>query len=418
MHDALKTLRNANDSGVPVKPGRMPSAVGDVPKGSNLQVRCLRLDDLGPAEIAAWRALDAQALEPSPYLSPEFLLPVMRHLDPQGEIVLAVVESTGPDGREMCALAPLRSTAASRYMPLTHCRLQPSLHSFLNGVLVRRMHAKRHLEALFDQGRRYMGHGIVLEACSVDGPTDALLRDIAAERGMRRVEIEGFERAGMCPAQMGEADLAARLPSRAKKLRSQMKKFAKFGEVNFRLWRGSEITDAVIERHMAIEHMGWKGENGSSLRSHPEHEDFFREMARGFAAENRALFAELWVGERVIASSSNLISGNVGAAFKIGFDPEFASLGPGIACELELMRCAPTALADVDFVDSGSVAGSYIEDLWPLRRRMATVSYSISPMGNLALLAMSQLRSIKRILRESSSASAPASAPVAVAEAH
>jgi len=111
-------------------------------------------------------------------------------------------------------------------------------------------------------------------------------------------------------------------------------------------------------------------------------------------------FAELSVGGRVIASSSNLIAGNVGAAFKIGFDPEFAAMGPGIVCELELMRCAPTVLADVDHVDSGSVAGSYIEDLWPLRRRMAAVCYSTSPVGNLALLAVSQLRSIKRLLRD------------------
>ena len=387
------------------------------PQVAHLQVRCVRLQDLGPAELCAWRALDDQALEPNPYLSPQFLLPVMRHLDPQGQIVLAVVESTGPAGRQWCALAPLQSTAASRYLPLTHCRMQSSLHSFLNGVLVRRTHARRHLEVLLDQGRRYMHHGLVLEACSVDGPTDALLRDIGAERGMRRVEIDAFERAGMCPAQMGEADLVARLPSKAKRLRSQMKKLAKLGEVDFRVWRGTEITDAVLERHLALEHMGWKGENGSSLRSHPTHESFFLEMARGFAADDRALFAELSIGDRVIASSSNLITGNFGAAFKIGYDPEFTALGPGIACELELMRCAPTVLADVDFVDSGSVAGSYIEDLWPLRRRVATVSYSTSPVGNLALLAMSQLRGIKRLMRESAPAPTPLACGVGTAAA-
>lgn len=367
---------------------------------ANLQLRCLRLQDLGPAEIAAWRALDDQALEPNPCLSPQFLLPVMRHLDPKGQIVLAVVESIGPQGRELCALAPLQSTEASRYLPLTHCRLQVSLHSFLNGVLVRRTDARRHLEALVDQGRRYMGHGLVLEACRADGPTDALLQHIAAERDMHRVEVDGYARAGMRPADMGEADLAARLPSKAKKLRSCMKKLAKFGEVNFRVRRGAEVTDEVIERHLALEHMGWKGANGSSLRSHPAHEDFFREMARGFAADNRVLFAELSVGGRVIASSSNLIAGNLGAAFKIGFDPEFAAMGPGIVCELELMRCAPTVMADVDYVDSGSVAGSYIEDLWPLRRRMAAVCYSTSPVGNLALQATSRLRDVKKLLRE------------------
>ena len=63
------------------------------------------------------------------------------------------------------------------------------------------------------------------------------------------------------------------------------------------------------------------------------------------------------------------------------------------------------------------MAGSYIEDLWPLRRRVATVSYSTSPVGNLALLAMSQLRGIKRLMRESAPAPTPLACGVGTAAA-
>ena len=94
MNHDLKMPRDARnpESLTPVR--SLPA-----PQSAHLQMRCVRLQDLGPAELSAWRALDDQALEPNPYLSPQFLLPVMRHLDPQGQIVLAVVESTGPAGR-------------------------------------------------------------------------------------------------------------------------------------------------------------------------------------------------------------------------------------------------------------------------------------------------------------------------------
>jgi CelD/BcsL family acetyltransferase involved in cellulose biosynthesis len=381
---------------------RVPVIQGAVPRQAPVRVRYLRLQDLTPRDIAAWHDLEAQALEPNPNLSPHFMLSVMRHLDPQGHIVLAVVEAVTAGRSEFCALVPLQMAPGNRFMPLPHYRVQLSMHSFLTGLLVRRSDAQRHLEALFDQWHREACHGIVLEACHVDGPTNVLLRRIAEERGLQYSEVDGFDRAGMRPADMGEADLTARLPSRLKKLRAQKKKLEKFGAVSFKVWRGAEVTDQVIEHHLALEHMGWKGENGSSLRSKPAHEAFFRDMAQSFASDGRALFCELWVGDRVIASSSNLISGHAGAAFKIGFDPEFAAMAPGIACELELMRCAPEVLAGIDYVDSGSVAGSYIEDLWPLRHRVATITYATSLRGRLALQAGCNLRRVKRVWRERS----------------
>jgi CelD/BcsL family acetyltransferase involved in cellulose biosynthesis len=238
-----------------------------------------------------------------------------------------------------------------------------------------------------------------------------LLRAIAHETGMRRSESYRYQRATMIPREMGDAYLTGPLSSRNKKLRSQKNKLGKQGEVRFEVLRGPAIDDAAIERHLALEHMGWKGESGTSMRSNPAHEAFFRDVAAGFAADDRALFAQLSVGDHVIASTSNFIAGKTGFAFKIGFDPAYSQFGPGTMCELEFMRCAPDIAGDLDSFDSGAVAGSYLEAMWPERDAIATVAYSTSLAGNLAMACNTQLRRIKQMVSKRTSRAPTAPAP-------
>lgn len=366
--------------------------------GHALQVHCLSLSDLGPRELAEWRCLEQRALEPNPNLSSHFVAAMLRHLDPGGRTRLVVVRSSAAAGGRWLALVPMRADAGSRFMPVPHYRIELSKHVFLSGLLVDAGAARQALEVLYAWWIQRLPHGVVFRGCRTDGPVDALLSGLSEEQGLLRVEVDAFDRAGMVPAEMGEADLQQRLPSRAKKRRSHLKKLAALGDVQFRVRRGREIDEAVVQRHMALEHMGWKGENGSSLLSHPEEAAFFREMALGFAAQDRALFVELWLGERILASSSNFLSGRAAAAFKIGYDPAYAAYAPGINCELELMCRAPELLAGVDHVDSGTVAGSYVEALWPRRHRVATVTYATSALGQVALGATHCVRAAKRHL--------------------
>lgn len=395
------------------------AAKADAQAARRTHLRSLRVADLQPADLAAWHDLEAHALEPNAYLSPLFLVPALRHLDPDGRVQLLLLESVDTAGGQprLDALVPLEPHAADRALPLPHRRADQTLHAYLHGVMVRRTQARQHLTALHAAWARHAPHGVVFPTCRIDGPTDRLLAEVAAARGLRRVELDGFERAVMEPRTLGDADLNARLPSRAKKLRSQRNKLAKHGELRFTLHHGAAIDTAVVERHLALEHMGWKGENGSSLRSHAHHEAFFGEMVRGFAGAGRAFFAELSVGGQVIASSSNLIAGGCAFAFKIGFDPAYSAGSPGIVCELELMRCAPDELGHLERMDSGSVAGSYLEELWPLRERMATVAYASTRVGSLALLAADRLRQWKRQRQAAKATGSPAGSTPAAPDA-
>jgi CelD/BcsL family acetyltransferase involved in cellulose biosynthesis len=156
------------------------------------------------------------------------------------------------------------------------------------------------------------------------------------------------------------------------------------------------VTPEVIETFLRLENKGWKGEEQSSLLSQPKHAEFFRDMAQRFAADGRAFFCELLLDGRVIASSSNFVSGRVGFAFKIGWDGDFAAVGPGILNELELMRWLGEGGLDIDYMDAGAMEGAYIQRLW---KTVTDVKSGVLVGGNVGtaiLPALNFARGVKR----------------------
>jgi CelD/BcsL family acetyltransferase involved in cellulose biosynthesis len=139
-----------------------------------------------------------------------------------------------------------------------------------------------------------------------------------------------------------------------------------------------------IQRFLALEHSGWKGPAGGSLISSPGCEAFFRQMVEGFAREGRVFFTELSVGGEVVSSTCNLVSGDEGFAFKIGWDPRYSSMSVGTLNEVELMRQAPRRLSHLRRLDSGSEPGSYMDALWAGRRTLVDGVLSTTRAGRLA----------------------------------
>jgi CelD/BcsL family acetyltransferase involved in cellulose biosynthesis len=96
--------------------------------------------------------------------------------------------------------------------------------------------------------------------------------------------------------------------------------------------------DAALERFLALEHAGWKGESGSSLRSNEAHEAFFRSLFARAAPERRISLWELADGEgRTVAMTTRLQRGDVEFDFKRTYDEELGSYSPGRLLELELL---------------------------------------------------------------------------------
>jgi hypothetical protein len=124
------------------------------------------------------------------------------------------------------------------------------------------------------------------------------------------------------------------------------------------------VTPAAVDRFLTLEALGWKGDEGTAMLSKPADMRFFRAVVERLAGENRVFFSELWCGDDIVASNSNFIAGDMGFAFKVGWDPGFRDQSPGILNELQFMEGFADAMPDIACVDGGAQPGSFIDGLW------------------------------------------------------
>ena len=363
------------------------------------RVRFSAVPDLDARTIAAWAELEQRALEPNAYLSPSFVLPSIRGLKPQAQPIACVVETEAPGAPELVGLGVFQTVRGSRPFPLPHLRAYRSRHSYLSGLLLDRTVAVAAAEALFRwlRSKHSRWHGVDIHGQLGDESGNNELTRAIAAGGATWHPRWLTPRAVLVPARAGEAYLHERLASgRAKDLRRRWRRLEEQGPVRWRALRGAGITPACIERFMDLEHLGWKGQEGTSLRSRPEDGQFFRQMIAEFAARDRAVFTELSVGDTVVASTSNLISGKRGFAFKLGWHPDYHRMAPGLLNEVEFIRNAPAVFEGLDFIDSGAAEGSFLEELWSERRALVSGAYAATPVARRLLQAIDAARRLKR----------------------
>lgn len=366
------------------------------------RVRRLRLGELDGKTIASWESLEKRAMESNAYLSPRFVIPAMRYLgDPKEvrETMFLFVERT--DGRTADLVGAgvfVRSPGTWRF-PLPHLKAYRSPHSYLSGLLVDRDEAEEVIRAFFRYfcSKSSLWHSVEFEHQPSDGPQAELMAAISQEFGVTWQEHAKNYRATLIPADGGEGYVQTHFSSRhLKDLRRMRRRLEERGEVRWKGLFGAEADDRSVERFLDLEHMGWKGEKGTSLRSRPSHDAFFREMADRFREDGRLFFTELSLDGVVIASTSNLISGNVGFAFKISWHPDYAKMAPGLLNEVDFIRNAPTLCGSLSYIDSGAEEGSFIEQLWSGRRPLASGTFGTTPLGRRLLSGVGQLRRVKQ----------------------
>jgi len=370
-------------------------------------VRSIRPQDIDAGTEAAWSALAQRSLEPNVYLAPEFILPALRYLDPALPVRILLIEHSRGGGRVLTGAGIFEPRSPTIRFPLKHWRAYRSCHSYLTGLLVDRDHIQPTIRSFLEHMRRREAgcQGIQFTWCSSGSLLNAMVE--AGSGGHRACwhEQSRSQRAVLVPAQSGEVYLDAHLSaSRKKELRRCWRRLGEQGEVTWRIFSGPDVRDEHIDHFLDLEHRGWKGEAGTSLRSKPAHEAFFREMIRRFRESSGVFFTELRSGATVVASTCNLISGNTGFAFKIGWHPDYARMSPGMLNELELVRAAPEACVHLSFIDSGADEGSFIDRLWMQRRDLVNGLLSVAPAGSAVAGSIDRLRRAVRWWRRDSRA--------------
>jgi hypothetical protein len=327
----------------------------------------MRLPDALDSLDAPWQRLAENAVEGNAFLTPWFLRSASRWLDAAVEIDVAVVEAfRGLDRIALVAVLPLHRSTPSPSLPLPHLQAYRSVHAFSGGALVDSVDPASVIRCLLDALRRHpSGLGALrLTNLRCDGPMAAAASPIARDLGFAWFPTRHGTRAALHISAKAAAARRAPEPVPAGLRRARARLESEFGATGFRVRRGAEITDGVIERHLELEAAGWKSTRGTALLSSPEGAAFFRQVAREAADTGGAFFCELLAGDEVVASTSNLRSGTFASAFKLGWRPQFARCSPGMLVDHELARLAPTALPGLHWIDSCAEPGSHLERIW------------------------------------------------------
>ena len=359
-------------------------------------------------------ALEERALEPNAFLSPLFVRPAARFLtapELAPALRFVLIERDAAEAARLVGLAILEDSPPTRGFPLRHVRAFRSVHSYLSGFLLDRDHAKDAARALFAGLRvsSWARHGLAVDEYPAEGAQAEIVRRAAEASGFRWFEEHRSRRATLSPAsQAGEEFLTAHLSGqRRKKIRRSRRLLEESGPVRWRLVGGAEVDEACIERFLQVEHDGWKGEGATSLLSDEGRAAFARETLRSFAGAGRLFLTELLVGDEVVASTTNFVSGGAGFAFKVGWAARFARAGPGLLNEHEFVVAAPSACAGLEWIDSGAAEGSYIETLWAGRRELVRGTFTRTPLGRLAAVGLRSLRASRGLWRRRVSSAAP-----------
>ncbi|MFT6395841.1 MAG: CelD/BcsL family acetyltransferase involved in cellulose biosynthesis [Bradymonadia bacterium] len=340
--------------------------------------------------VGEWRHLEDHSVEGNAFLSPDFILPAVRHLTPKTRVVTLAVRQD----EDLVGLGVFEELAPTLRIPVVHYRAYRCEHTYMSGLLVRDGHVANVANALFAwfRARRRVIGAVEFFARSAEGPLAVALQEASVANRCGWVEYEAFERATVSPSLITD-ELLTQVWSKNQrnKARRYARDLGRMGEVSYRTVFNRDGWDAPTNKFIELESMGWKGEADSAIASARYREAFYREMVDGFARRGKSYFSQLRCGEQVVATSTNFVSGSVGFGFKIGWHSEFADASPGTLHEHEYIRTSATDLAGVRFVDATADPGSFVDKIWPHRRSMTSGAFAT---GRASALLLRNLRKV------------------------
>ncbi|KAA2238295.1 GNAT family N-acetyltransferase [Salinarimonas soli] len=326
----------------------------------DLAVELHRIGDLDAVE-PHWRALFVEAIEPNPFLGPDFLRPLGRLR--AGRIQVALVWRGSGAGRRLAALLPFTVEPG---LPLIRPPLLRGLADpfVVNATpLVGADGTAAVIERLLAElSRRFPRAVLVMEPLRLHGPVAAGI----AAAGRPTLLARSHERAAIRAGLPSGAYLEARVPGkRVRELRRCEKRLSEAGTVETRTLWGPAAAPAV-NAFLAIEAAGWKGRQGTALASKPAVLAFAREALSGTAPMAAADLMR--VDGKPIAAALHLVAGDEAVAFKCAYDETWSRASPGALLDVHTLLMTLDG-GQVSLMDSGALPGHPVEGLW--RERVA-----------------------------------------------
>jgi CelD/BcsL family acetyltransferase involved in cellulose biosynthesis len=328
-----------------------------------------------PAERLRWDALARGAVEPNPFYESWYLLPSLESLDPEQSVRLLCLEVAG----QLVGLLPVARSADYYGRPLPHWHAWVHANIFCALPLVapgaETIFWRSVLSWADEAGRSALF--LHLPQLPLHGPLHAALCDVLAAADRPAKLVHRYERALLQSNLSPEAYFAGSVsPKRRKEYRRQARRLDDQGTVTFERCRDGSGIEAWIEEFLALEHAGWKGQQGSALACRPETSALFRAALREAAERGRLERLTMRVDGRAIAMLATFLAAPGAFSFKTAYDEAFAATSPGV----QLQQAFLDILDDDRFAWTDSCAAPghpMIDHFWRERRTIGRLNVAV-----------------------------------------
>ena len=164
------------------------------------------------------------------------------------------------------------------------------------------------------------------------------------------------------------------------------RRLRKLGPVSMEAAAGAQDLDLLLGEAFHVEAAGWKGENGTAIRSRPDTLAFYTDIARWAAAEGVLRLFFLRLGNQAIAVYFALEEHGVCHLLKGGFDQNYARYSPAkLLMHSILARAWALGLSRVEF--HGDQEPYKLNWTRTIEERDLFEAFSRSPVGQVAWAA-------------------------------
>jgi hypothetical protein len=193
--------------------------------------------------------------------------------------------------------------------------------------------------------------------------------------------------------------------STRKKLRQDWNRLSAIGKVDVIIDRRPIEVTRAFEIFLALENRSWKGAEGTALLCDPADASFVRRLVGELAARGNASVAVLRIEGSAIAAQVLMYCGATAYTWKTAFDPKYAKYSPG-ALLVDKATEQLFATPGIEALDSCSVEGGFMGQLWEGRRRMVDLLIDVGsgnslrfPLEAARWRGYQRLRDLRNLLR-------------------
>jgi CelD/BcsL family acetyltransferase involved in cellulose biosynthesis len=342
-----------------------------------------------PAELDD---LAARALESNVFAEAPMFVAALEHLDPEVPLHIACVRDAA--GR-LHGVFPLVREPLRAGVKVMVLRNWMHRYCFLGTPLVDAAGADGVLAALarWVESGAAPARGLQWTKLRWDGPFGVVLRETFLRLSWR-MDVAVAQRALLLRAADPKAGISTK---HAKELRRLERRLSEHGDLAYAAIQPGEAWRPWFDDFLDVEASGWKGAEGSAIRSNPQDAAFFGAVVGEAQARGQLQLLRLAVGGRAAAMKLNLRGRDGAYALKIGYDEAYAPFSPGVLLELFNIKAFQQEAAGVLTMDSCAAENhAMINRLWSGRREIADVT--LVSRGFL-LRALVALRPLARRLR-------------------